>query len=92
MPSPDLIHLWQQIIADLQRARGMLPVEAVEEGVIREYQEFLDHNELELACDMLEVYAETHAVPPTFWTALRDAATNMRLNDRAARYAEMAAQ
>lgn len=86
MASPELIELWKKINADLRRARGMLPPEAKNESAVREYQEFLDHNELELACDMLEVYAEAHPVSREFWLALRDASVKMKLLDRATRY------
>ena len=57
---------------------------------LREYQEFLAYNELELACDMLEVYAEEHPVSREFWLALRDAASKMKLQDRAIQYADRA--
>jgi hypothetical protein len=41
------------------------------------YQDFLDENELELACDMLETYAQDQ-VTKEFWLALHDAATKMQ--------------
>jgi hypothetical protein len=91
MASPELIELWKKIEADLRRARGTLPPEADADDAVREYQEFLDHNELELACDMLEVYAEDHPVSREFWLALRDASVKMQLHDRAARYDGLAA-
>lgn len=91
MASPELIELWKKIDADLRRARGTLPPEADADNSIREYQEFLDHNELELACDMLEAYAEEHPVSREFWLALRDASAKMQLNDRATRYGGLAA-
>jgi hypothetical protein len=52
---------------------------------IHHYQDFLDHNELELACDMLELYAEDHRISREFWLALRDAPVKMEL-PRATRY------
>ena len=90
MASPDLIELWRKIGADLRRARGTLPPEADADNTVREYQEFLDHNELELACDMLEAFAEEHPVSREFWLALRDASVKMQLHDRAARYDRLA--
>jgi hypothetical protein len=91
MASPELIELWKRIGADLRRARNTLAPEADGDEAIREYQEFLDHNELELACDMLEAYAEEHRVTRDFWLALRDASLKMQLHDRAARYDGLAA-
>ena len=82
----ELPKLWALIEADLTRARSTLPDGAVNYKTIREYQEFIDHNELELACDTLEAYAEYHSVSRAFWLALRDAATKMQLLDRASRY------
>jgi hypothetical protein len=91
MASLELIELWKKIDADLRRARGTLPPDAEKDNAVREYQEFLDHNELELACDMLEVYAEEHPVSREFWLALRDASVKMKLLDRAAKYEGRAA-
>ena len=86
MASHELIELWKTIDADLRRARETMPAHAGSESVVRDYQEFLDHNELELACDMLEAYSEKHPVSRAFWLALRDASVKMQLHDRAARY------
>jgi hypothetical protein len=82
----ELRKLWTAIEADLSRARGTLPNAVASHSAIREYEEFLDHNELELACDALETYAKTQAVSREFWLALRDAATKMKLQDREQRY------
>lgn len=53
-----LPELWTLIRADLARARNTLPDRAASHNAVVEYEEFLNHNELELACDMLEVYAQ----------------------------------
>jgi hypothetical protein len=82
---------WALTEADLARARKMLPDHAASEEVIQQYQEFIDHNELQLACDMLETYARDHMVCREFWLALRDAATRMKLPDWADRYERCAA-
>jgi hypothetical protein len=84
--SMDLPKLWAQIRADLEQARSTLLNDAANDKTISQYEEFLSHNELELACDMLESYAESHRVTKEFWVALRDAATKMELHDRARRY------
>jgi hypothetical protein len=82
----DLSQLWASIEADLSRARGTLPHDAESHGAIREYEEYISHNELELACDALEAYAGCHPVNKEFWLLLRDAAMKMRLPGRASRY------
>jgi DNA-binding SARP family transcriptional activator len=86
----DLPKLWAQIRADLEQARITLLNDAANDKAISQYQGFLSHNELELACDMLESYAETHTVNKEFWLALRDAAAKMELYDRARRYERLA--
>ena len=86
----DLPKLWAQIRADLERARSTLLKDAANDNAISQYEEFLSHNELELACDTLESYAETHTVNKEFWLALRDAAAKMELYDRARRYERFA--
>jgi hypothetical protein len=92
MASDELMQLWDMIRSDLHRARETLPPEADAHPSIREYREFLEHNELELACDMLESYAEQQPVSQCFWRALRDAATKMKLFARASRYDALAGQ
>jgi hypothetical protein len=64
--------------------------DAANDKEFSQYEDFLSHNELELACDMLESYAETHTVNKEFWFALRDAAAKMELYDRARRYERFA--
>jgi hypothetical protein len=80
------LNLWALIESDLTRARHSLPDAAANDTIIREYQEFIDHNELELACDILEAYAEDQMVSKDFWLGLRDAPKKMKLPDHAARY------
>jgi hypothetical protein len=73
----DLPKLWAFIEADLARARSTLPGDALSHKAVRDYREFLDHNELELACDMLEAYAKEHPVksivPLAVWNRKPDA-------------------
>lgn len=92
MASEELKALWASVAADLRRARSHLPPVADSSPVLREYQEFLDHNELELACDVLENLAEGLGVDPAYWVALRDAATKMSLSERASQYEARAAR
>ena len=53
------------------------------QNCLREYDEFLHHNELELALDMLEEAVTQKAPPREFWEYLVLAAKNMGLEDRA---------
>jgi hypothetical protein len=82
----EFYELWASTEVDLTRARQTLPDVATHHEAVREYQEFIDNNELELACDNLERYAEDHPVSREFWLALRDAAIKMELLDHASRY------
>jgi DNA-binding SARP family transcriptional activator len=86
----DIRELWAQIRVDLDQARSTLLNDAANDKAISQYEEFLSHNELELACYMLESYAETHSVNKEFWLALRDAADKMELYGPAQRYERLA--
>lgn len=86
----DLQKLWALIKADLGRARNLLPASAEDQQPLAQYCEFLEQNELELACDALEESAKDRAVSPEFWLALRDAATKMQLREHTSRYEERA--
>ncbi len=57
-----------------------------EGGSVKRYWEWLNHNELELALDELEMLAEVNAVQHAFWESLLSAADEMKLTDRAERY------
>ncbi len=81
----DLPQLWALTGGDLMRARSTLPGSAANHEAIQQYEEFLGHNELELACDMLEEYARDQPVSREVWLALRDAAARMELEERADR-------
>lgn len=82
----DFSNLWALIRADLLRARNLLPNSPDTLPSLRQYSEFLEHNELELACDALEESAKDRAVSSEFWLALRDAALKMHLDENVARY------
>lgn len=85
-----MMEIWKSIRADLTKARDTLPQSAASLPLIRDYHNYLDSNELELACEMLEAYADDHVTTPAFWLALRDAALKMKLADYAERYARRA--
>ncbi len=78
--------LWALVKADLLRARNLLPDSCDELPSLRRYYEFVEHNELKLACDALEESAKDWAVSSGFWVALRDAALKMELQRSAVRY------
>lgn len=86
----DLPKLWASIKADLHRAAELLPGSSEGSASLRRYHEFIEHNELELACDALEESGRDCAVSNDFWLALRDAAQRMGLGENAARYEKLA--
>ncbi|MBY0397375.1 MAG: hypothetical protein K2X91_13050 [Thermoleophilia bacterium] len=78
--------LWAAVRRDFESARTMLPRRPSErEGSVSRLDEWLDHNELELALDELESLGEDNAVAPQYWQALAAAADRMGLSDRRAR-------
>ncbi|MDG9672100.1 hypothetical protein ONV78_30485 [Hahella sp. CR1] len=75
---------WKVTIALLSEARAVLCDYAGGSKYIAEYDEYLDHNELELALDMLEEAAleATSKPPKEIWLKLKEAAKSMGLEDR----------
>lgn len=55
------------------------------------YQEFPDHNELGLAMVTLADCGEDRAAPRAFWSALADAANEMKMLNQARTYRERSA-
>ena len=51
-------------------------------GTLDAYNEYLEHNELELALDQLEGLGELNRVPPAYWKNLANAAESMDLHER----------
>ncbi len=85
---------WSRTRAHLENAFAQLPaspVDAEEGGSAQQFGEWLDHNELELALDELEMLGEVNGVGRTFREFLLQAATEMNLNDHAMRYRERVA-
>lgn len=89
------IKLWKVIRWHLEQARCMLPAptrenfgELVDHDLasLAEYQENLDHNELELALDQLEGLGDLNDCPGGFWRDLEKAADLMGLDKRAATF------
>ncbi|MEQ3725626.1 hypothetical protein [Alcanivorax sp.] len=75
---------WKITIALLSEARAVLCECQGVGKYIAEYDEYLDHNELELALDMLEGAAleATSKPPEEIWVKLKEAAKSMGLEDR----------
>jgi len=87
MASPELIKRWKVTESLLERARRELPDfpahhEKQRAALLAEYREFLDHNELGLAFDILEQLGHLVPVRGGFWRDLELAAENMGLVDR----------
>lgn len=82
---------WARTRTHLENAFGQLPPlaeDGEEGGSVQLYREWLDHNELGLALDELEMLGEVNCVSTAFWGYLLEAAKEMKLSDRAARYQE----
>lgn len=80
MASDDLLASWERTRGHLVRAWVELPVDVV--GSDR-YEEYLDHNELELAMEVLAALGEAGQAPSAMWEALADAANEMGLSQKA---------
>jgi hypothetical protein len=84
MASPELIKQWKATATLLQRARDAVQYSSEEVVKLRkEFDEWLQHNELELALDTLQEISELTPCRGGFWKDLERAAEIMGLNDRA---------
>ncbi|MDX1486921.1 MAG: hypothetical protein R3268_01875 [Acidiferrobacterales bacterium] len=82
---------WSRTRANLEKAFAQLPSfprDGEEGGSVQRYREWLDHNELELALDELELLGEANDAGKLFWESMLRTATGMNLNAHAARYRE----
>lgn len=80
---------WTVTIEHLKASRALLPQEMLfEEAKVfeKEYAEYLDHNELELAMNALDDLGLLCNAPIEFWYQLESAASNMGLSDEAERF------
>jgi len=80
---------WARAATHLREARSELPeapVPGTEGGTVESFEEYLDHNELELALDELEGLASTNPTTTHFWFSLRAAASEMDLGSYRERY------
>ena len=83
MPSDELLESWERTRSHLARAWVELPPG---DGGTDEYQDYLDHNELGLAMETLADVGDLRGASGAFWTALADAASEMKLTKRAEEY------
>jgi hypothetical protein len=87
--SPVVQQSWQITTQHLEHARALVPFSAAaqpDNEAIRRYEDWLDHNELELALDELEAMGEQHVGSTAFWQELLAAARNMGLTEHIQRY------
>src|SRR5438128_5556630 len=90
---------WTTVEKLLRDARTCLPPKAIEAkapvglltGTLDEFEEFLSHNELELAWDALAAVAERTQASASCWRKLAQAASLMELADKEALAAQRAA-
>src|SRR5437667_2624163 len=81
---------WTTVEKLLRDARTCLPPKAIEAkapiglltGTPDEFEEFLAHNELELAWDALAEVAHRESAPPDCWEKLAQAAAAMELSEK----------
>ena len=84
MSDPKLVKSWKITETLLERARRSLPAGHEQEHAARliQYWEFLEHNEFELALDVLEDVGHRISARGGFWRDLERAAENMGMVDR----------
>jgi hypothetical protein len=82
MDKDDLAASWERTRGHLARAWSQLPIGADTDL----YQEFLAHNELVLAMEMLARAGSECNVSSGFWKDLAEAATEMKESDKAIEY------
>ena len=87
MSDVELVKSWKITETLLQRARQALPdLPAHHEqecaALLAQYRKFLEHDELELAPDILEELGHLISARGEFWRDLERAAENMGLVDR----------
>lgn len=87
MTDASLQKRWKVTEVLLERAKRALPTPAKAQekdyaALLAQYQQFLDHNELELALDMLEELGDLAPCRGGYWRDLARAAENMGLKER----------
>jgi RNAse (barnase) inhibitor barstar len=72
---------WAKTASDLARAASHLG----SAGPLDAFEEYLAHNELELAAEVLAELGDEHGMPSKFWEAMASAYETMQLDDKAKR-------
>ena len=88
---------WKITEQHLEAARALLPSPLIEcpeaeWGSLKQFEEYLAANELEMAMDQLEGMGEANDCTAEFWQELVAAAENMEQTKRADYYQEKASQ
>ncbi len=89
MTRAELEVLWAKVRTRFDAAVRLLPNPVLpreDGGSLEAYQDWLSHNELELALDELDILGESNPVPRQYWLELAAAAELMKLNEHEARY------
>lgn len=87
-----LLSLWKAVETCIEAAT-LLPSptrDGEEGGKVESYQEWIEHNELGLALDEMEMIGEVNDVPDQYWLELEGAARLMNLQIQAERCASRA--
>lgn len=77
---------WRGTRKWLRRAEAMIRQERDEEVIskwLREFEEFIEHNELECALNMLEEACECFTPSSKVWSLMAEAASSMKLEEQA---------
>ena len=78
-------HNWKTTRELLQKAANLFPIDAKQELLFKDYEEYLTQDEFELALDSLEeLLVENKDISDEYfiWNYLRTACENMSLNNR----------
>jgi len=91
MTDVELQKKWRVTEALLTRARSVLPVPSPDsknefDQCVREFEDFLSHNEFGLALDALEAAGDLTPCNGGFWRDLERVAENMDLETQALRF------
>ena len=87
MTRVEQVKRWKVTQANLERARRLLPSAPVDLAadygrLLSEYNSYLEHNELELALDMLQELGDLVPCRGGYWRNLERAAETMELHAR----------
>jgi hypothetical protein len=89
MARAELEKSWGITVRYLEAARALISANAApgpDGGTLAQYQNFLEHNELELALDELADVGVANAPSADFWRKLCRAAQNMGLTEHVAKF------